>query len=77
VKIIPKLGANVMTTLPYAQDTSTKAKRVTIDSVRKVTAVPADFTVVCLLALTGLVVTALVAACVGSPDFVDFLAPAG
>jgi len=75
VKIIPKLGANVMTTLPYAQDTSTKAKRVTIDSVRKVTG--ADFTVVCLLALTGLVVTALVAACVGSLDFVDFLAPAG
>jgi len=64
-----------MTTLPYTQDTRTKAKRVTIDSVRKVTG--ADFTVVCLLALTGLVVTALVAACVGSPDFVDFLAPAG
>ena len=64
-----------MTTLPYARDTRTKAKRVTIDSVRNVTG--ANFTVVCLLALTGLVVTALVAACVGSLDFVDFLAPAG
>ena len=66
-----------MTTLPYAQDTSTNAKRVTIGSVRKVAAVSADLTVACLWALTGLMVTALVAAYVGSPDFVGLLAAAG
>jgi hypothetical protein len=66
-----------MTTFPYAQDIATKAKRVTIGSVCKVAAVPADFTVVCLWALTGLIMTALVAACVGSIDFADFLAAAG
>jgi hypothetical protein len=66
-----------MTTLPYAQDTRTNAKRVTIGSVCKVTGVPADFIVVCLWALTGLMVTTLVVACVGSLDFADFLAVAG
>jgi hypothetical protein len=66
-----------MTTLPYAQDIGTKAKRVTIVSVCKLTAVPADFIIVCLWALTGLMVTALVVACVGGVDFADFLAPAG
>jgi hypothetical protein len=66
-----------MTTLPYAQDTRTKATGVTIGSVCKVTTVPADFIVVCLWALTGLMVTALVVACVGSVDFADFLAAAG
>jgi hypothetical protein len=66
-----------MTTLPYAQDIRTKAKRVTIGSVCKITVVPADFIVVCLWVLAGLMLTALVVACVGSIDFADFLAAAG
>jgi hypothetical protein len=66
-----------MTTLPHAHDTGTKAKRITSVSVCKVTAVPADLTLVCLWALAGLIVTALVAACVGSVDFADLLAAAG
>jgi hypothetical protein len=66
-----------MTTLPYAEDARTKAKRLIIGSVCKVTAVPADFTVVCLWALTGLMVTGLVVACVGTVDFADFLVVAG
>jgi hypothetical protein len=70
-------GANIMTTFLYAQDTATKAKRVTVDSVYKVAAVPAEFAVVCLWALAGLMLTALVVACVGSADFADFLAAAG
>jgi hypothetical protein len=39
--------------------------------------VPADFAIVCLWALAGLMVIALVAAWVGSVDFADFLAAAG
>jgi hypothetical protein len=39
--------------------------------------VPADFIVICLWSLTGLVVTALLGACVGSVDFVSILAAAG
>jgi hypothetical protein len=70
-------GANIMTTFLYAQDTGTKAKRVTIDPDCKFAVVPADFTVVCLWALAGLMLTALVVACVGSADFADFLAAAG
>jgi hypothetical protein len=70
-------GANIMTTFLYAQDTGATAKRVTIDSVCKVAAVPVDFAVACLWALAGLMLTALVVACVGSADFADFLAAAG
>jgi hypothetical protein len=44
--------------VPTLADTQTPyAKRVTIESGCKVAAVPADFAVVCLWALTGLVVT--------------------
>jgi hypothetical protein len=39
--------------------------------------VPIDLIVVCLWALTGLIVTAMVAACVGSEDFAGFFAAAG
>jgi hypothetical protein len=76
-ELLSQPGANIMTTFPYAQETAIKAKRVTIGSVCKVAAVPADFIVVCLWALTGLMLTALFAACVGSIDFADFLAAAG
>jgi hypothetical protein len=64
-----------MTTLTY--DTGTKAKSVTTGSVCNVAAVPADFTVVCLWALTGLMLTGLIVACVGSVDFAGFLGAAG
>jgi hypothetical protein len=57
---------SIMTTLPDEQDADTKENRVTIGSVRKVAAVPAGFiVVVCLWALIGLMVTALIVACVG------------
>jgi hypothetical protein len=64
-----------VTTLAHTQ--TLYAKRVTIESGCQVAAVPADFAVVCLWALTGLVVTGLVVACVGSADFTDFLGAAG
>jgi hypothetical protein len=66
-----------MTTLTYAKDTGTNARRVTIGSVCKVAEVPADFTVVWLWALTGLMLTAVAVACIGSLDFADFLGAAG
>jgi hypothetical protein len=68
---------SIMTTLPDEQDAGTKEKRVTIGSLRKVAVVPAGFTVVCLWAFIGLMVTALIVACVGSVDFAYFLAAAG
>jgi hypothetical protein len=66
---------SIMTTLP--EDIGSKEKRVTFGSLRKVAAVPAGFTVVCLWATIGLMVTAVIVACVGSGDFVYFLAAAG
>jgi hypothetical protein len=77
VSSLPKPGATIVITLADTQTADVYAKRVTIHSACKVAAVPADFAVVCLWALTGLVVTSLVVACVGSPDFAGFLAPAG
>jgi hypothetical protein len=77
VNSLPKPGATIVTTLADTQTADVYAKRATIDSVCKVAAVPADFAVVCLWALTDLVVTALIVACVGSADFVGFLATAG
>jgi hypothetical protein len=65
-----------MTVLAHTQAAGVHASRVTIGSVCKVAVVPANLTV-CLWALTGLAVTALVVACVGSVDFADFLAAAG
>jgi hypothetical protein len=66
------------TIVPTLADTQTPyAKRVTIESGCKVAAVPADFAVVCLWALTGLVVTGLVVAGISSADFTDFLGAAG
>jgi hypothetical protein len=66
-----------MTASAYARDTCTKTNRITIGSICKVPAVPANFTVVCLWALIGLAVTALVVVWVGSVDFAGFLAAAG
>jgi hypothetical protein len=66
-----------MTTLAHTQPTGANAKRVTISSASKIAVAPPDLTVVCLWALTGLVVTALVAAWVGSEDFAGFLGAAG
>jgi hypothetical protein len=76
VNSLPKPGATIVTTLADTQTADVYAKRATIDSVCKVAAVPADFAVVWLWALTGLVVTPVVA-CVGSADFARFLAAAG
>jgi hypothetical protein len=77
VNSLPKPGATIVTTLADTQTADLYAKGATIGSVCKVAAVPADFAVVCLWALTGLVVTALVVACVGSAEFAGFLAAAG
>jgi hypothetical protein len=71
------MARNIMTAFPYARDTGTKAKPVTIGWVGKGAAVPADFIVVCLWALIGLIATFMLVACVGSVDFAIFLAAAG
>jgi hypothetical protein len=70
------MARNIMTPFPHAQDTGTKAKPVTIGWVGK-GATSADFIVVCLWALIGLIATFMLVACVGSVDFANFLAAAG